>query len=340
LNFAAGHLWARKLLGLPDILDESGSFPMSASEYFFCPECNAKLKFGRRPKSRVTCPRCAHQFDYQAPAEGLDPFAHESHETAPPSDAGKPMGETTEFGMLLQEAAATPRPARKDIDFDLDSDDIDPDDVVEAPPAEDAEEDYGAPLPIRRPRPPSARKGKPKVFAKTKSGKKKRKFAKALKDAIWLYLAGAGLLALTLFLGYVTFRPGAILGRSLTFDEVAGTYVSEQHPGLKIILGTDGTWGVEDQSQGGDLHIDGLVYSIKGRKIVCDAPEELKLKPRPKIFLDLPAGLHPRSIYERIAAEFSDMSFKNGTLVSPTRGRFTRQPDPNEEEPADARLDR
>jgi hypothetical protein len=52
--------------------------------------------------------------------------------------------------------------------------------------------------------------------------------------------------------------------------------------------------------------------------------------------LDLPAGLHPRSIYERIAAEFSDMSFKNGTLVSPTRGRFTRQPEPNEEEPADA----
>ena len=113
-------------------------------------------------------------------------------------------------------------------------------------------------------------KQKPEVFATTKSGKKKRKFAKALKDAIWLYLAGAGLLALTLFLGYVTFRPGAILGRSLTFDEVAGTYVSEQHPGLKIILGTDGTWGVEDQSQGGDLRIDGLVYSIKGRKIVCD----------------------------------------------------------------------
>ncbi|HEV8069293.1 MAG TPA: hypothetical protein VGP76_16250 [Planctomycetaceae bacterium] len=309
---------------------------MAASEYFRCPECNAKLKFGRRPKSLVTCPRCAHQFDYEAPAEGLDPFAHESHETAPPSNAGKPMGETTEFGMLLQEATATPRPAPKDIDFDHDSDDAEPDDIVEESPPEDAEEEYGAPLPIRRPRPPSASKGKPKVFAKTKSGKKKRKLAKALKDAIWLYLGGAGLLALTVFLVYVTFRPGAIFGRSLTFDEVAGTYVSEVHPGLKIILGTDGTWGVEDQSQGGDFRIDGLVYSIKGRKIICDAPEELKLKARPKIFLDLPAGLHLRSGYERIAAEFSDMSFKNGTLVSPTRGRFTRQPEPHEEEPADA----
>jgi hypothetical protein len=246
------------------------------------------------------------------------------------------MGETTEFGMLLQEAAAAPRPTRRDIDFDLDSNDVDPDDIVDEPPPEDAEEDYGSPLPIRRTRPPSASKGKPKVFAKTKS-RKKRKLSKALKDAIWLYLGGAGLLALTLFIGYVTFRPGAILGRSLTFDEVAGTYVSEQHPGLKIILGTDGTWGLEDQSRGGDLRIDGLVYSMKGRKIVCDAPEDLKLKPRPKIFLDLPAGLRPRSIYERIAAEFSDMSFKNGTLVSPTRGRFTRQPEPNEEEPADAR---
>jgi hypothetical protein len=309
---------------------------MSASEHFRCPECNAKLKFGRSPESRVTCPRCAHQFDYEAPAEGLDPFAHESHETAPPSDAGKPMGETTEFGLLLQEATATPRPAPKDIDFDHDSDDAEPDDIVEEPPPEDAEEDYGAPLPIRRPRRPSARKGKPKVFAKTKSGKKKRKLAKALKDEFCLYLGGAGLLALTLFLVYVTFRPGAIFGRSLTFDEVAGTYVSDVHPGLKIILGTDGTWGVENQNQGGDFRIDGLVYSIKGRKILCDAPEELKLKPRPKIFLDLPAGLHPRSGYEMIAAEFSDMSFKNGTLVSPTRGRFTRQPAPNEEEPADA----
>jgi hypothetical protein len=309
---------------------------MPASEHFRCPACNAKLKFGPRPKTRVTCPRCAHQFDYEAPAEGLDPFAHESHETAQPSDAGKPMGETTEFGMLLQEAAATPRPAPKDIDFDHDSDDAEPDDIVEEPPPEDVEEDYGAPLPIRRPRPPSASKGKPKVFAKTKSGKKKRKLAKALKDEIWLYLAGAGLLALTLFLVYVMFRPGAIFGRSLTFDEVAGTYVSEVHPGLKIIFGTDGTWGVEDQSQGADLRVDGLVYSIKGRKIICDAPEELKLKPRRKIFLDLPAGLHPRSGYEMIAAEFSDMSFKNGTLVSPTRGRFTRQPEPNEQEPADA----
>ncbi|HEV3301551.1 MAG TPA: hypothetical protein VG055_18000 [Planctomycetaceae bacterium] len=313
---------------------------MSASEHFRCPACNAKLKFGRHPKTRVTCPRCGHEFDHQLPAEVLDPFAHESDDKAPPSDAQEQIGETTEFGMLLQAAAAPPRPARRDIDFDLDSNDVDPDDVVDEPPPEDAEEDYGAPLPIGRTRPPSASKEKPKVFAKTKSGKKKRKLAKALKDAIWLYLAGAGLLALTLFIGYVTFRPGAILGRSLTFDEVAGTYVSEQHPGLKIILGTDGTWGVEDQSQGGDLRIDGLVYSIKGRKIVCDAPEELKLKPRPKIFLDLPAGLHPRSIYERIAAEFSDMSFKNGTLVSPTRGRFTRQPEPNEEERADARPDR
>jgi hypothetical protein len=309
---------------------------MPASEHFRCPACNAKLKFGPRPKTRVTCPRCGHQFDYQAPAEVLDPFAEESDETIPPSDAGKPMGETTEFGMLLQEAAATPRPARKDIDFDHDSDDNNSDDIVEPPAPEESEEDYGAPLPIRRPRSPSAQKAKPKVFANTKSGKKKRKSAKAFKDAIWLYLAGAVLLALALFVGYVTLRPGAIFGRSLTFEEVAGTYVSEVHPGLKIILGTDGTWGVEDQSQGADLRIDGLVYSVKGRKIICDAPEELKLKPRRKIFLDLPAGLHPRSIYERIAAEFSDMSFKNGTLVSPTRGRFTRQPEPNEEEPADA----
>jgi len=37
-----------------------------------------------------------------------------------------------------------------------------------------------------------------------------------------------------------------------------------------------------------------------------------------------------------IAIEFSDLSFKNGTLISPTRGRFTQEQGANKQEAAEA----
>src|SRR5580704_4999155 len=110
---------------------------MPTSESFFCPECNAKLKFGRRAKTRVTCPRCAHQFDYQALPEDIDPFAKEIDD-APPEDADQAIGSTTAFGMVLQEVAAAPAPARHDVDFG--------DEVDAPPPPEHVEEIYGSAL--------------------------------------------------------------------------------------------------------------------------------------------------------------------------------------------------
>jgi hypothetical protein len=289
--------------------------PMPTSEHFFCPECNAKLKFGRRPKSRVTCPRCGHQFDYQSSPESIDPFAQEIDAAPPPENADQPIGSTTAFGMVLQEIAAAPPP--RDVDFG--------DEIDAAPPPEDGEEMYGPSPALPKRRASSVWERKPKELAK--GGKKRRKRLRS--DAIWLYLGGAGLLALVIFAAAVIFRPGAVFGRSLTPAEVAGTYVSERRPGLKVTLCIDGTWGVEDQGQGGDFRVDGLVYSIKGRKILCDAPEGMRSKPRDKIFIDQP--LPKRTFQERIALEFSDLSFKNGTLISPTRGRFTREEEPPEE---------
>jgi hypothetical protein len=294
---------------------------MAASEHFFCPECNAKLKFGRSPKTRVTCPRCAHQFDYQASPESIDPFAKEVDDAPPPGNADEPIGSNTAFGMVLQELAAVPQPARRDLDFG--------DEIDEAPPPEEGEQIYGPPPALPKRRESSVWKRKPKELA---NGKKRKNWAGFPADAIWFYLGGAGLLALVIFAAAVIFRPGAVFGRSLTPAEVAGTYVSEQQPGLKITLCADGTWGIEDQSQGGDFRIDGLVYSIKGRTILCDAPAEMKSKPRERIFIDSP--FPKRKLYEMIAIEFSDLSFKNGNLVSPTRGRFTREAESLEEQAA------
>jgi hypothetical protein len=67
-------------------------------------------------------------------------------------------------------------------------------------------------------------------------------------------------LVVVVFAAAAIFHQGAVFGRSLTPAEVAGTYVSDRHPALKITLCPDGTWGVEDQSQSGDLRIDRRSY--------------------------------------------------------------------------------
>jgi hypothetical protein len=291
---------------------------MSASEHLFCPACNAKLQFGQRAKTRVTCPRCGHQFDYQAPAESIDPFANEAGDATPAEDADEPIGSTTAFGMVLQEIAAGPSPPRRDVDFG--------DEIDDAPAPEEDGQNYGPPpaIPKRRPA-ESVWKHKPGEHAKDGKRRKKR-FSS---EAIWLYLGSTGLLALVLFVLFTIFRPGAMFGRSLTPEEVAGAYVSERQPGLKLTFLADGTWGIDDQSAGGHLQVDGLVYSVKGRKLLCDAPEGMRSKLREKIFIDRP--LPKRTMYERIALEFGDLSFTNGTLVSPTKGRFKREPAPDPE---------
>jgi hypothetical protein len=290
---------------------------MPDSEELRCSECNARLKFGRRAKARLRCPRCGHEFDYQPPAESLDPFIDEANvaaaEEAAEESAADSGGPVSEFGAVLQEITAPPAAVRSEVDFG--------DEITAAPlrQVEQLEEvNYGPPPTVRKRRQAaeSALKHKPKR-------RKRRSWFRS--DEIWLYLGGAGLFALFLFVCFVVFRPGAILGRSLTPEEVAGTYVSEINPKLKITFLPDKTWGFDEETEGGHVQIDGMVYSIKGRKIICDAPDELKARPGKRILLDTPLPLIPhRSPYERIAAEFGDLTFKNGTLVSMTKGRFTR----------------
>jgi len=95
---------------------------MSARVKFFCPACHAKLKFGRTPKTHVTCPRCGHEFDYQTPAEESEPIAQKPVETN--SDAihsanpKEELGTTAAFGLALKEA--TEESSRSDVEDELD----------------------------------------------------------------------------------------------------------------------------------------------------------------------------------------------------------------------------
>jgi hypothetical protein len=279
---------------------------MPTSEFFFCPECNAKLKFGRRTKPRVTCPRCGQEFDYRGRDEVADPFLADQ---------------------IAESAVAAIPPIREDIDFG--------DEIVNARTlAEDDE--YGQPpaLPIRRASSSPVKKRNPEQVLKTQPRKRRSKSAALSRDAIWLYLAGAVLLALVAFVVIVIARPGTMFGRSLTPEEIAGTYVSENNPGLRLTFAADGTWEMDDVSQWVPISIGGLVYAIKGRKIICDIPEEEKVEPKQPIFIDRPFALRHRSDAERFITQFSDLTFEKGTLISPTKGRFKREPDPNAADPA------
>jgi len=81
---------------------------MPANEPFRCPACRAKLKFGKRPKARVTCPRCGHQFDYQAPTQESEAIAQKAVEpngdAIHSANATEELGTTAAFGLALTEA--------------------------------------------------------------------------------------------------------------------------------------------------------------------------------------------------------------------------------------------
>jgi hypothetical protein len=132
-----------------ETLGDYGSFPMPANDYFRCPACRAKLKFGKRPKTRVTCPRCGHQFDYQANSEGSEPAGQTPVDTSSDAlasaNAKEEMGATAAFGLALKEA--TDGAPRSDAEEELD---LIEDEVVDAgPPAKDDDEYGQAAAPIR-----------------------------------------------------------------------------------------------------------------------------------------------------------------------------------------------
>jgi uncharacterized Zn finger protein (UPF0148 family) len=76
---------------------------MPANEHFRCPACRAKLKFGQRPKSRVTCPRCGHKFDYQAAEPIAQKAIEPNSDASSSSDAQEELGTTAAFGLALKE---------------------------------------------------------------------------------------------------------------------------------------------------------------------------------------------------------------------------------------------
>jgi len=122
---------------------------MPTSDYFRCPSCRAKLKFGSRPKSRVTCPRCGHQFDYQPTSEGSESLAQRGVE--PNSDAhasasaSEEQGTTAAFGFALQEVAGSASDSGAQEELDLIEDE-----AVAVTPSAKGDDEYGsAAAPIR-----------------------------------------------------------------------------------------------------------------------------------------------------------------------------------------------
>jgi hypothetical protein len=285
------------------------------NNYIRCPGCRAKLRFGRRPKPRVTCPRCGHQFEYIAKEDGdtaaepsLDPFlesaqsqdvAEETHdpfaEPKPSHNAADDDGETDEFSQALQEAA-------------------------KAPPA--ADDEYGTASPLIRPV-VSREKLPPVIELKSPvAKKKKRRRSAAIKPSTWRYTGGVLLVLLMLvFLRFVVF------GNRLTMDEIAGTYICDKNPGIKVTLYADGTCAVEDSRQGVDLNVGGIEYAIDGRKIALKLSEEMKparLSPAELIIMLARGG---SAQIDEAVHEFNDLSFEHGTLYSSSKGRFTKEED-------------
>jgi hypothetical protein len=158
---------------------------MPSDDYFRCPACNAKLKFGKRPKSRVTCPRCGHPFDYKAPEADA--------ETVPAAKPQDELGSTAAFGMALQEATGQSR-QREPVD---ESDEM-ADDFVEEPGSESGDE-YGQAVAPLRPRktvaraakePPEAIATTPKPFTKRLRKWYKRSWLGNPSTAGWQIAAG------------------------------------------------------------------------------------------------------------------------------------------------------
>jgi uncharacterized Zn finger protein (UPF0148 family) len=97
---------------------------MPTNDYFRCPACRAKLKFGKRPKSQVTCPSCGHKFEYQATADGAEPAAQNPLEPSSNSaDPKEELGSTAAFGLALQEATKAPHPTDAEDEVDRIDDD-------------------------------------------------------------------------------------------------------------------------------------------------------------------------------------------------------------------------
>jgi hypothetical protein len=151
---------------------------MPANEHFRCPACRAKLKFGRRPKSRVTCPRCGHQFDYKPTAEGSEGVAQQGVEPGSdplePAPARDELGGTAAFGLALKEV--TGGSSGSDAEDELDV--IDDEGVDASPPAKGHDE-YGPATAPLRPRKPVARvSDDPPVTTQRPLSKRLRKWYK------------------------------------------------------------------------------------------------------------------------------------------------------------------
>jgi hypothetical protein len=151
---------------------------MPANEHFRCPACRAKLKFGRRPKTRVTCPRCRHQFDYKPTAEGSKWVAQQGvepgSEPLEPASAKDELGGTAAFGLALNEVTGGSAHADAGEELDL----ID-DEVVDASPPAKGDDEYGpAASPIRPPKPAARVSNDPPSTTQRPLSKRLRKWYK------------------------------------------------------------------------------------------------------------------------------------------------------------------
>jgi hypothetical protein len=126
---------------------------MQANDYFRCPACRAKLRFGKRPKARVTCPSCGHQFDYRASSTGSARQAAASSDAPSTADAKEGLGSTAAFGLALEEAAGASVDSEAEHELDLD----DESGETSSRATDDDKEEYGPATAPIRPRKADAR---------------------------------------------------------------------------------------------------------------------------------------------------------------------------------------
>jgi hypothetical protein len=163
---------------------------MPEVDYFRCPACQAKLKFGKRPKARVTCPRCGHQFDYHAPSEPAAEKVKAGGDSNPKED----LGGTAAFGLALTEATRASAGSDAEDEVDLIDDE---DQLAEYQPLS------------RRPAAKTKRPAKednPGTFVRPQKSRPTARTFKPNSMLIWVGGAGAVLLLCLVAIGVGLFR--------------------------------------------------------------------------------------------------------------------------------------
>jgi hypothetical protein len=166
----------------------------------------------------------------------------------------------------------------------------------------------------------------PGVAAKKKKKKKKSGLA-AIDPRTRKLLAGVAGAAVALSLVLGLWLSG-VFDRSVTLDEVVGTYVSDQHPKRhEISVLPDGTCALS-KSEEGSLSVD-FAYdlALDGSRLKLDIPEAYR--ERRKLHLERVKGrgaaaMSVPTFVEVMLEEFGKLTYRDDYILSSKLGRFSR----------------